>query len=158
MKTATMIAVLWFGLAGCAGEGRLPDAAASSYPFDEASSHVILNQLGDEKCELQGKLAAMPVDREVEIVGEIYGEYRSDDAMGNLEVRVAGATTGTGSSLRRSENVLVDGRMTAASRLWIKSNEIASVYAKGDIKGGRCIDLKLRVSDSLPSVLARSSR
>ena len=158
MKTATMIAVLWFGLAGCASDGALREAAASSYPFDEASSRVILNQLGDEKCELQGKLTAMPVDRELEIVGEIYGEYRSAEAIGNLEVRVAGSTTGTGSSLSRSQNALLDGRMTATSRVWIKSNESTLVYAKGDIKGGRCIDLKLRVSDSLPSVVATANR
>jgi hypothetical protein len=156
MKTAKTLAVISISLAGCAGQERVPDAI-SSYSFDEQASRVILYQLADEKCELQGKLVPMPVDRELEIVGEMYGDYDSEEALGSLEVKVAGVTV-IGSSLRKSQNVLREGRMVAARRLWIRSNEIANVSAKGTVKGGRCVDLRVRVRDSLPATLARSTR
>lgn len=155
MKTATTLAAISIGVSGCASQGWVPDSI-SGYPFDEVTSRVILYQLADEKCELQGKLTAMPVDRELEIVGEMYGDYESEKALGSLEVRVAGVTV-IGSSLKKSQNVLPDGRVVAARRLWIKSNEIAQVSAKGNVKGGRCVDMRVRVRDSLPTALARSS-
>jgi hypothetical protein len=156
MKAVRTLAVISIGLAGCASEGWVPDSM-SGYSFDEVTSRVILYQLADEKCELQGKLTAMPVDRELEIVGEMYGDYRTEEALGSLEVRVAGVTV-IGSSLQKSQNVLSDGRMVAARRLWIKSNEIAQVSAKGNVKGGKCVDLRVKVRDSLPIAVARSTR
>jgi hypothetical protein len=152
MKITGTLMLVCFGLAGCTGTTWVPDVA-SSYPFTEGSSRVVLYQLGDERCRLEGTLPPMNVDRELEITGEMDGEYKSDDSLGVLVVKVGGFQV-IGSSLRKSQNVLQDGRMVGEKRHWVRSNETIRVVAEGEVNGGRCMDLRVRIRDSVTQTAA----
>lgn len=146
MKIKTTMMAVCFGLMGCAGGAWVSDVTAG-FPFNEVSSRVVLYQLGDERCRLEGNLPPIDVDRQLEIVGEMYGDYESDDSLGTLVVKVGGYRV-IGSSLSKSQNVLPDGRIVVEQYHWIRANEIARVVAEGEVRGGRCMDLRVRIRDS----------